>query len=77
MKLYKLEIGNTTAYAAAESLEDMQDRKADVDAQFAFLPVQIEELVLEGYEIVVTPSDGDGTSADGESPKRRGRQKQS
>lgn len=76
MKLFKLEIGNTTAYAAAETLEDMHERKAEVDAQFAFLPVQIDELVLEGYEIVVTPTDGADTSTDGESPRRRGRQKQ-
>lgn len=63
MKLFKLEIGNTVAYAAADSLEDMHERKADVDAQFAFLPVHIEELVLEGHEITVTPL---------EAPKNKG-----
>jgi hypothetical protein len=57
MNLYKLEMGNNLVYAAAESLEDMIKRKEEVDATFAFLPVQIEELTLEGYEIVVTPTD--------------------
>lgn len=63
MKLFKLEIGNTTAYAAADSLEDMEKRKAEVDETFAFLPVQIEELTLEGFEISVTPL---------EAPKNKG-----
>ncbi|AHV96149.1 MULTISPECIES: hypothetical protein [Paenibacillus] len=66
MKLFKLEIGNTITYAAAESQEDMEQRKADVDAQFAFLPVQIEELTLEGYEITVTPLDAE------EKPRNKG-----
>lgn len=57
MKLFKLEVGNTLEYAAAESLEDMIERKEEVDPSFAFLPVQIEELTLEGYEIVVTSTD--------------------
>ncbi|OKP91413.1 hypothetical protein [Paenibacillus sp. P32E] len=65
MKLFKLEIGNTIVYAAAESMEDMNERKAEVDATFAFLPVSIEELIIEGYEITVT-------SLDGEKPKNRG-----
>ncbi|MNZ84422.1 hypothetical protein D3C78_1031780 [compost metagenome] len=59
MKLFKLEIGNTLEYAAAESLEDMDERKADIDPQFAFLPVEITELIIPGYEITVTSLDDD------------------
>jgi hypothetical protein len=57
LKLFKLEIGNHLVYAAAESLEDMTERKEEVDPTFAFLPVQIEEMTIEGYEITVTPTD--------------------
>lgn len=64
MKLFKLEIGNTIAYAAAESLEEMHERKSEVDATFAFLPVQIDELIVPGYTIDVTPEGGE--------PVRRG-----
>jgi hypothetical protein len=66
MKLFKLEIGNTIAYAAAESLEEMDQKKAEVDEQFAFIPVQIEELTIPGYVIDVTPVD------DEEKPKNKG-----
>ena len=66
MKLFKLEIGNTIAYAAAESLEDMDQKKAEVDEQFAFIPVQIEELELPGYVIEVTPIDAE------DKPKNKG-----
>lgn len=59
MKLFKLEIGNTLEYAAAESLEDMEERKADIDPQFAFLPVVITEVTIPGYEITVTSLDDD------------------
>lgn len=68
MKLFKLEIGNTIAYAAAESLEEMDQRKAEVDEQFAFIPVQIEELVIPGYVIEVTPIDVE------DKPKNKGGQ---
>lgn len=63
MKLFKLEIGNIVAYAAGESDEDMYKRRADVDPTFAFLPVDISEVVLDGYEITVTPLEGAEESA--------------
>ncbi|MDG0791924.1 hypothetical protein OMP38_14485 [Cohnella ginsengisoli] len=72
MKLFKLEIGNTIAYAAAESLEEMNERKAEVDNTFAFLPVDVSELTIPGYDIILTPQEGTEGAADGTTPKRRG-----
>lgn len=62
MKLFKLEIGNTVAYAAAETIEEMHERKAEVDHTFAFLPVDISEVIIPGYEInvsAVVPDDAE------------------
>lgn len=70
MKLFKLEIGNTVEYAAADSLEDMNERKADIDPQFAFLPVQITEVVIPGCEIVVTEIEEDKPRNKGGRPRK-------
>ena len=63
-KLYELEIGSIRAFAVAETKEEMEERKAEVDAQFAFLPVVITEVELDGYTITATSND--------EQPKNRG-----
>lgn len=70
MKLFKLEIGNTVEYAAADSLEDMNERKADIDPQFAFLPVQITEVVIPGCEITVTELEEDKPRNKGGRPRK-------
>lgn len=54
MKLFRLTIGHADTFAAAESKEDMMKRKSEVDPSFAWLPVEISEVVLESYEITVT-----------------------
>lgn len=53
MKLFVLTIGNTTEYAAADSVEDMKERMVDIDPRFAYLPVQVNEVTVEGCEITV------------------------
>lgn len=70
MKLFKLEIGNTVEYAAADSLEEMTERKADIDPQFAFLPVLIEEITIPGYEITVTEIEEDKPKNKGGRPRK-------
>lgn len=72
MKLFELEIGNIRAFATAETLEEMEERKAEVDATFAFLPVVIREVTLEGYDIIVTPN---GEESEEAKPRRGGRPK--
>lgn len=63
MKLYRLTMGITEYFAAAENEEDMYERREEVDPTFSYLPVQIEELKIDGYEITVTPLE--------DKPKRR------
>lgn len=75
MLLFKLEIGNTIEYAAAESMKDMHERKADIDPQFAFLPVEITEIVIPGHEIVVNELETTDTPdeiVDEDKPKNKG-----
>jgi hypothetical protein len=68
MKLYRLIVGQTEAYGVAEDENDMEQRKAEVDESFAYLPVRFEEVTVAGYRIVVTPDE----SVDGvEAPRRR------
>jgi Mg2+/Co2+ transporter CorC len=52
-KLFKLIIGIDEKYGVADSEEDMEAKKAEVDPAFAYLPVRIEEVQVEGYEITV------------------------
>jgi hypothetical protein len=53
MKLYQLTVGNTQKYGVAHNAEEMQQKLGEVDYTFAYLPVQIEEVTVDGYEIVV------------------------
>jgi hypothetical protein len=53
MKLFQLTVGNTQKFGVAHNVEEMQEKLGEVDYTFAYLPVQIEEVTVEGYEIVV------------------------
>jgi len=55
MKLYKYTFGDWELYGPANDDADAEKRKADVDPQFHYVPVTIEEVKLEGYEITVSP----------------------
>jgi hypothetical protein len=58
MKLFQLTVGNTQKYGVAHDAEEMQEKLGEVDYTFAYLPVQIEEVTVEGYEITVNPHEG-------------------
>lgn len=73
MKLFKLRMGHDEKLSVAESLEDMYERRGEVDATYEYLPVDIEEVTVPGYVITATPS-GEGQlelSVDGEGRGRR------
>ena len=55
MKLYKLSVGDVERLAVAKDEEEMFERRAEVEPSFDYLPVQIEEVTVEGYEIVAKP----------------------
>jgi hypothetical protein len=56
MKLYRVSIGHTELFAAGIDSDDIYNRRESLDHTFAYLPIVIEEVKLEGYEITVTPS---------------------
>lgn len=53
MKLYKYICGIDEKYGAANDEKDAYDRRTDVDPTFHFLPVQIEEVTIDGFEVIV------------------------
>lgn len=55
MKLFRYISGVDERYGAAEDEKDAYDRRREVDHTFHFLPVRIEEVTLEGYEITLKP----------------------
>lgn len=56
MKVFKYTCGDYEKYGVAEDESDAYERRAEVDPTFHYLPVTIEELRIEGYEIAVNPS---------------------
>lgn len=68
MKLYKYSFGDFEHYGPAKDDADAFERRTDIDPQFHYVPVTIEEVTLEGYEITVTatsnvPSDREALKA--------------
>lgn len=59
MKIFKYTCGDHEYFAAAEDDKDAYDRREEVNAEFHYLPVVVEELKIEGFEITLTPIDGD------------------
>jgi hypothetical protein len=55
MKLYKYTFGDWEKYGPANDDSDAYERRVSVDHQFHYVPVVIEEVILEGYEITVSP----------------------
>ena len=55
MKLYKYTCGDDTKVGVAKDEKDAYERRGEVDPTFSFLPVQIEEYEIPGYEIVIRP----------------------
>lgn len=59
MKLYRVSIGHTEVFAAGIDSEDVYERRESLDHTFAYLPIVIEEVKIEGYEITVQRIAGD------------------
>lgn len=53
MKLFKYQMGTDEKLGAAKDEQDAYDRRAEVDHTFNFLPVQITEVKIDGYEITL------------------------
>ncbi|MGQ7074006.1 hypothetical protein ACUN90_20290 [Escherichia sp. SP-MK2] len=50
-KVFRLTLGSIDRFAVAESIEDMQERRAEIEPTFAYTPVEIQELHIPGYVI--------------------------
>lgn len=59
MKLFRYTCGDHEHFAAAENDKDAYDRREEVNPEFHYLPVVVEELLVKGYEITLTPVSGD------------------
>ncbi|MUT66019.1 hypothetical protein [Paenibacillus sp. NEAU-GSW1] len=70
MRLYRYTIGHTELYSAADNDEEAYERRTEVDPTFGWTPVVIEEVKLEGYEITVTPLNGEPSRNRGGRPRR-------
>lgn len=55
MKLYKYTFGDWEKYGPANDDTNAYERRVSIDPQFHYVPVTIEEVKLEGYEIAVSP----------------------
>jgi len=55
MRLYQYKLGVETQLGAAQDDQDAYERRAEVNPVFAFTPVEISEVIVEGYEITLKP----------------------
>jgi hypothetical protein len=53
MKLFRYTMGHTDVFAAAHDEQDAYDRRGMIDPTFEWTPVVIEEVTLEGFQIVL------------------------
>lgn len=55
MKLFKFTLGVYEAYGVFEDAQDAYNSRNKVDEQYDYLPVEITEVTVEGYEIILKP----------------------
>lgn len=55
MKLFKFICGVDERIGVFADLTEAYDRRTEVDPTLHYLPCEIEEIVVSGYDIVITP----------------------
>lgn len=55
MRLYRYTLGGLDKFGVAADETDAYNQRATIDPTFDYLPVMIEEVQVEGYEITVVP----------------------
>ncbi|MGQ0452052.1 hypothetical protein ACT4UM_01565, partial [Bacillus sp. SS-TM] len=50
-KVFRLTLGSIDKFAVAEDREEMYEKRAEIDPTFAYTPVEIQPLHVDGYEI--------------------------
>lgn len=59
MKLYRYTCGDYEKFAVAANDQDAYDRRSKVDPTFHYIPVTVEEMKVDGYEISIQRIAGD------------------
>jgi len=55
LKLFKFTCGLDEKIGVFKDEKEAYERRTEVDPTFHFLPVQIDEITVPGYEIAITP----------------------
>jgi alkanesulfonate monooxygenase SsuD/methylene tetrahydromethanopterin reductase-like flavin-dependent oxidoreductase (luciferase family) len=53
LKIFEITLGSNRHIIVAKDAEEALERRAEVDATYDYLPVQVNELKIDGYDIVV------------------------
>jgi len=80
MKLFRFTVGYDEKFYPFENEREAYERRAEVDPTFTWLPVQIQEISIPGYTIMVVPENATTEAETSElveevAAPRRGRRK--
>lgn len=53
MKIFKITLGDNLHFVAAKNEKEANEKAIEIDATYAYLPINIEEFTLEGYKITL------------------------
>jgi hypothetical protein len=59
MKLFKFTLGAFDKYGVFTDIVSAYENRVTVDPQFHYLPVEIEEVTVDGYDIILQPVGND------------------
>lgn len=53
MKIFEITLGSNKNLIVAKNKEEAFEKRAEVDPSYDYLPVEVNELKIDGYDIVV------------------------
>lgn len=56
MKIFTFKMSDTKHTAVYKDAEEAYEKRAEIDQTFAYLPVEITEFTIDGFDITVTPT---------------------
>lgn len=63
MKIFTFKMSDTKHTAVYKDAEEAYEKRAEIDQTFAYLPVEITEFTVGGYDITLTPQAAETPSA--------------
>lgn len=70
MKLFLYEFAHDRKYGAFNDKDEAYEKRGEVDPNYHWMPVEITEVVVEGFDIAITPTGAEEVAA---APTGRGR----